>query len=89
MSDVLTNPREGSGRYEIRVRGHLASRWAARFDGFTLTRATDGTSVLAGFVVDQAALHGILRALADLGLPLVSVIPVTTEAPTSLVPDHS
>ncbi len=60
-------------RYEIRVRGHLADRWAAWFDGMTLTRQADGTTVLDGPVVDQPALHGLLRKISDLGLPLVSL----------------
>lgn len=60
------------GRYEIRLEGHLASRWSAWFDGFTLTRGPDGTTVLTG-VVDQAALHGVLRKVADLGMPLISI----------------
>ena len=59
-------------KYEIRVRGRLDARWAARFDGMTLT-AGDGCTVIAGPVVDQAALHGHLRTLHDLGLPLLSV----------------
>jgi hypothetical protein len=63
-----------SGRFEIRVKGRLSARWADRFDGFTLTPFDDGTTVLAGYV-DQAALQGVLRSLADLGLPLVSVTP--------------
>jgi hypothetical protein len=67
--------RDDSGRYEIQVKGHLAARWDAWFDGFTLTRTNDGTTVLAGFVLDQAALHGILRKVADLGVPLISVTP--------------
>jgi hypothetical protein len=53
MRHVPTN-RDGSGRYEIRVQGHLAARWAAWFDGFTLIPASDGTTVLDGIVVDQA-----------------------------------
>ena len=61
------------GRYEIRLKGHLDDRWAAWFDGLTLTREDDGTTLLAGPVVDQAALHGLLRRVRDLGLPLVSV----------------
>ena len=60
-------------RYEIRIQGHLASRWAARFDGMTLTTPDNGTTVLEGLVVDQAALHGLLAQLRDIGLPLVSV----------------
>jgi hypothetical protein len=59
-------------RYEIRVRGQLDSRWSARFDGMTVT-VGDATTVLEGPVVDQAALHGLLRTLHDLGLPLLSV----------------
>jgi hypothetical protein len=60
-------------RYEIRLQGHLGSRWAARFDGMTLTRLADGSTRLEGPVADQAALHGLLGALRDLGLPLISV----------------
>ncbi len=61
------------GFYEIRVRGHLESRWAAWFDGMTLTRGSDGTTDIRGRVVDQAALHGLLHTVRDTGLPLVSV----------------
>ena len=78
MRHVPTN-RDGSGRYEIRVQGHLAARWAAWFDGFTLIPTSDGTTVLDGIVVDQAALHGVLRKLADLGLPLISVMPTAPD----------
>ena len=63
----------GSGRYEIRVKGHLASRWAAWFDGMTLTNESDGTTSIQGPVIDQAALHGVLHRLRDTGLPLISV----------------
>jgi hypothetical protein len=65
-----------TGRYEIRVGGHLEARWSAWFDGLTLTREADGTTVLRGPVVDQAALHGLLQKVRDTGLPLVSVTPV-------------
>jgi hypothetical protein len=61
------------GFYEIRVRGHLESRWAAWFDGMTLTRGSDGTTDIRGPVVDQAALHGLLHTVRDTGLPLVAV----------------
>jgi hypothetical protein len=69
-------------RYEIRVKGHLADRWAAWFDGMALTRRADGTTVLDGPVADQSALHGLLRKVSDLGLPLVSVTP-TPGIPTA------
>ena len=61
------------GWYEIRLKGHLDARWAAWFDGMTLTREGDGTTVIHGPVVDQAALHGLLQRVRDLGLPLLSV----------------
>ena len=64
------------GRYEIRVKGHLHTRWAAWFDGLTLWHDADGTTVIQGPVVDQAALHGLLQRVRDLGLPLLSVTQV-------------
>jgi hypothetical protein len=64
---------DSAGRYEIRVNGQLAARWATRFDGMTLTSQDDGTTVIEGPVVDQAALHGVLRTLRDIGVPLISV----------------
>jgi hypothetical protein len=79
MPDVPTNHSEGSGRYEIRVKGHLTARWTDWFDGFALTPTSDGTTLLEGYIVDQAALHGVLRKLADLGLPLLSVTPANTD----------
>ncbi len=60
-------------RYEIRIEGHLDTRWAAWFEGMSLTHATDGTTALDGMVADQAALHGLLQKLRDLGVPLISV----------------
>ena len=62
--------------YEIRVRGHLDARWANRFEGLTITLEKDGDTLLTGPVIDQAALHGLLKKVRDLGLPLVSVVPV-------------
>ncbi len=66
-------------QYEIRVTGHLSSRWAAWFDGLSLTRADDGTTVIRGPIVDQAALHGVLQKLRDLGVPLISVTQLQSE----------
>ena len=62
-------------RCEIRVKGHLADRWAAWFDVLNLTRQADRTTLLHGPVADQSALHGLLRKVDDLGLPLLSVTP--------------
>jgi hypothetical protein len=69
-------------QFEIRVEGHLATRWAAWFDGLTITTEDDGTTVLRGFVVDQAALHGLLQRLRDLGIPLISLTPTTPDNDT-------
>jgi len=68
-------PHEG-GWYEIRLAGRLEPRWSTWFDGLTLTAGEDGTTTLRGPVSDQAALHGQLQRLRDLGLPLISVTPV-------------
>ena len=65
-----------SGAYEIRVKGHLDSRWSEWFDGLALTHDADGTTQIRWRVADQAALHGLLQRTRDLGLPLVSVVQV-------------
>ncbi len=83
MSDVPTGPDRGAGRYEICVRGHLASRWSAWFDGMTLTRHDDGTTVIHGTITDQSALHGLLRKLNDLGVPLISVTSTAAHEPAA------
>ena len=64
-----------------RLKGHLDSRWAAWFDGLTLTHDSDGTTIIHGPVADQAALHGLLQKVRDLGLPLVSVTQVEPDQP--------
>jgi hypothetical protein len=61
------------GRYDIRLRGHLDNQWAAWFEGLTITREANGDTRLTGPMVDQAALHGLLRKVRDLGLPLIGV----------------
>jgi hypothetical protein len=68
-----------AGRYEIRIQGHLDNRWAGWFDGLSLSHGSDGTTVIRGQVVDQAALHGLLQKVRDIGLPLVSVTHVGRE----------
>lgn len=60
-------------RWEIRVEGHLDDRWADRFEGLTLDRRPDGHTLLRGPIEDQAALHGLLKRLRDLGASIVSV----------------
>ena len=81
MSETHASPsrRHEAGQYEIRLQGHLDARWAAWFDGLTLTREGDGTTLIRGQVVDQAALHGLLQSLRDLGITLLSLIPLTAD----------
>jgi hypothetical protein len=62
-------------RYEIRIKGHLDHRWADWFEGLTISHEDNGETCIAGPVTDQAALHGLLKKVRDLGLPLISVVP--------------
>jgi len=64
--------------YQIRLKGHLGSQWTNWFDDLTITLEEDGDTLLTGPVIDQAALHGLLKKVRDLGMPLVSVSPVET-----------
>lgn len=66
--------------YQIRIKGHLGPEWTDWFDGLTITPEEDGNTFLSGPVVDQAALHGLLKKVRDLGMPLISV--------TSIEPDQ-
>jgi hypothetical protein len=60
--------------YEIRLKGHLGNEWTDWFAGLTITLEDDGETILSGPVADQAALHGLLRKVRDLGMPLLSVM---------------
>jgi hypothetical protein len=62
--------------YQIRVEGHLGSQWADWFGGLSITLEENGDTLLTGPVVDQAALHGLLKKVRDLGMPLLSVVPL-------------
>lgn len=78
MSNKL-NPTTDPGQptvYQIRIKGHLGPEWTDWFAGLTLTRDDNGDTLLTGPVVDQAALHGVLRKVRDVGLPLISVMRV-------------
>lgn len=72
MSNSKTDPGE-SVVYQIRIKGHLGSQWTGWFEGLTIMLEDNGDTLLTGPVVDQAALHGLLRKVRDLGMPLVSV----------------
>ncbi len=76
-----TTDADEAGRYEIRLAGRLDARWAAWFDGLTVDDTVDGTTVIAGDVPDQAALHGLLQRVRDLGLPLISVTRIEPDEP--------
>jgi len=88
-----TPDRPDAGRYEIRLTGRLDAHWAAWFDGLTVSHESDGTTVISGSIADQAALHGVLQRVRDLGLPLVSVTPMepddsaTTGTQADPIPD--
>ena len=69
--------------YQIRITGQLDVRWADWFEGLTIT-LDGGDTLITGPVVDQAALHGLLKRVRDLGMPLVSVSPVESGPPTTL-----
>jgi hypothetical protein len=69
----MSEKHSDSELYEIRLKGHLDDRWADRFEGLTITLEENGNTLLTGPVVDQAALHGLLKRFRDLGMILVSV----------------
>ena len=83
--------RHEAKRYEIRLKGRLDGSWAEWLGGMSLTHASDGTTVLVGPVVDQAALHGLLQKLRDLGITLISVnedgidAPIVRDDPSELL----
>jgi hypothetical protein len=73
------NPKSNPGKptvYRIRIKGQLDTQWTDWFEGLAITLAEDGDTLLTGPVIDQAALHGLLKKVRDLGMPLVSVSPL-------------
>ena len=71
---MIESQSKPSGKsYEIRLKGHLDESWADWFDGWAFTHESDGTTTLRGELIDQAALHGLLKRIRDLGVPLLSV----------------
>lgn len=69
--------------YQIRIKGHLGHEWTDWFGGLSITLEWDGNTLLTGPVIDQAALHGLLKKVRDLGMPLLSVCPVDPKPPTT------
>ena len=78
-----TTPEEhrAAGPYEIRLKGHLDDRWAVWFEGMTLTRDANGETRITGPVIDQAALHSLLRKVRNLGVTLVAVVQLDPNQP--------
>jgi len=72
MNDHIPGLGDTSG-YEIRTQGHITDRWAVWFEGFDLHHDADGTTLIWCPAIDQAALHGLLAKVRDLGIPLISV----------------
>ena len=70
---MIDTPTSNAKVYEIRLKGHLEARWVKWFDGLAITLDENGNTLLSGPVADQAALHGILKKVRDVGLPLLSV----------------
>jgi hypothetical protein len=70
---MIDKPTTNVQYYEIRLKGHLEPRWVKWFDGLAITLVEDGVTLLTGPVADQAALHGLLKKVRDVGLPLLSV----------------
>jgi hypothetical protein len=81
VSDMASSDQHSPGQYEIRLQGHLKPRWAAWFDGLSLSLNSNGTTTISGFVADQAALHGLLQKVRDIGVPLISVTQVQPDPP--------
>jgi hypothetical protein len=81
---ALPEYHDESGLYKIRLKGHLNNRWTGWFEGLTITLEDNGDTLLTGPVIDQAALHGLLKKVRDLGMPLVSVSPLEHGPSTTL-----
>jgi len=86
VMSIELNPKTNLNKptvYQIRIKGNLGREWTDWFEGLTITLEEDGITLLTGPVVDQAALHGLLKKVRDLGMPLLSVCPVKPEPTTT------
>jgi len=75
--------------YQFRIKGHLGQQWINWFEGLTVALEEDGNTLLSGTVVDQSALHGILKKIRDLGMPLLSVNIVASDPAEKTDPDQA
>lgn len=89
MNHFRTDANAGqTNLYRIKIKGHLNGQWSDWFDGFTVTLLDDGSTLLDGQVADQAALHGMLRRIRDLGMPLLSVLRVSPDQTDMTLADY-
>lgn len=84
-TDTASGARDEPRRYEIRIQGHLDSQWADWFGILTVRLEENGDTLLIGTLVDQSALHGLLRKVRDLGMPLISINRIEPD-PTDVEP---
>lgn len=84
-TDTASGARDEPRRYEIRIQGHLDSQWADWFGVLTVRLEENGDTLLIGTLVDQSALHGLLRKVRDLGMPLISINRIEPD-PTDVEP---
>lgn len=85
MANPTNNPSDNSAPliYEITLKGHLSPAWQSWFDDMTITLTDYGETILTGTIVDQAALHGLLKKIRDLGMPLLMVRKIDPKSPNS------
>jgi hypothetical protein len=84
MRKKKVNSMKVQEHYQIRVKGHLGEQWQSWFDGLTITNVEQGEAILSGSLPDQAALHGVLEKIRDLGLPLLEVRRIAPESSKNL-----
>jgi len=80
MSETPNNNHSQPKQYEIRLQGHIDAQWANWFEGFEITHTTDGETILTGAVIDEVALYGFLRNIRNLGIPLIALNRIKTNA---------
>ncbi len=85
---MINKPTSKAQYYEIRLKGHLDARWINAFEDMTITLEDNGDTLLTGQVIDQAALHGLLKKVRDFGLSLISVNQVPPLEPTNQISEE-